>query len=134
MWASRAPFLLALWSLEVRAVAEQTPPAIAFKPASESAAPGMGQWIFAVLACGLLLGLLLWLIRRTGGRLAIGAQRRRGIKIVERAPLTANVCLVTVEYEGRKLLLATGAAHTTCLRDDPIQAIGVPRIVEGGDA
>jgi hypothetical protein len=94
---------------------------IPFKPESASDLPGIGQWLVAALACAAVLLLLLWLLKKHGGRFGIAPlSTQRGVRVVDRTALHGGVVLATVEYGGRRLLIATGASHTTCLRDDPI--------------
>ena len=114
------------WSLAAQA---QTP--ISFKQESAGDMPGLGQWLVATLACVALLVLLLWLLKKHGGRIGVPrASSARRLRVVERTALHGGVVLATVEYEGRRLLIATGASHTTCLRDDPVAATPIAGVTE----
>ncbi|HSW06370.1 flagellar biosynthetic protein FliO [Aquabacterium sp.] len=109
---------------------------IPFKTEAATQLPGSGQWLGAILACLVLLAVLLWFLKRHGPKVAarwgtpIARTGGRRIRIVERTALSAGVSLVAIEYDGRKLLLASGSSHTTCLRDEPMAACA-PGIEEG---
>jgi Flagellar biosynthesis protein, FliO len=101
---------------------------IPFKTEAGTQLPGSGTWLGAVLACLFLLVALLWFLKRHGPKIAgrwgtpLARTGSRRIRIVERTALSAGVWLIAIEYDGRKLLLASGSSHTTCLRDEPLAA------------
>jgi flagellar biogenesis protein FliO len=97
--------------------------ALPFKPAED---PGLPSGLALVL-CAMALGAALYLLRRRGGKLAVGWKRQGGLlDVVESRALGPQAQLHIVRYGGRQLLLSVGPTGTQCLRDDPIDAGATP--------
>ena len=92
-----------------------------FKTAPAADLPSASEWLLALLLCAALLMGLLWLLRRRQGKLQWGRQAQL-LKVLDRQALSAQVQLVVLQYQGRRLLLSVGPAGTQCLRDDPDDA------------
>jgi hypothetical protein len=98
--------------------------AIPFKPAEDPGLPSGPQWGLAIVLCALALGAALYLLRRRGGKLAVGWKRQGGLlDVVESRALSPQAQLHVVRYGSRQLLLSVGPAGTQCLRDDPVDSI-----------
>lgn len=116
-----------LWAQAGVCWAQASAPSIPFRSAVAGESPAPQQWLVAVLGGALLLGGLLYLLRRFGGRLPrLAATPHRHLKVLERTGLANGVQLVVVEYDQRRLLLAVSATGAVSLRDDPLAEAPLP--------
>jgi len=100
------------------------PAAIPFRSANDGVGPAPGQWLLAVLACAMVLGVAIVLLRRFGTRLKVMPSTGKRVRVIERTGVANGVQLVVVEYESRRLLLSVSPTGATCLRDDPALPAG----------
>ena len=63
--------------------------------------------------CVVALVVLVAVLKRYGRQLRVSGFGTKEVQILEKSPLGPGT--------HRRLLLATGASHTRCLRDDPLE-------------
>ena len=123
-----APALaVALWVGAGLAWGQASAPSIPFRSAMSGETPEPQQWLLAVLGCALLLVGLIFVIRRFGARLPLRQAQQRYTTVLERTMLAQGAQLMVVEYGERRLLLSVTSAGSTCLRDDPANALEPPQ-------
>ncbi len=103
------------------AVSSGASAAIPFRTVGDAHAPAPSEWGLAILVCVVALVVLVAVLKRYGRQLRVSGFGTKEVQILEKSPLGPGTHLVVVAYRGRRLLLATGASHTRCLRDDPLE-------------
>ncbi len=101
--------------------AADTASGIPFKAPAADAGPSLAQWSWAVLVCGLALGLALWWLRRRGSWPTATAGSARPLQVLQREPLGPGSQLLVVRYGQRQLLLLQGPQGASCIKDEPYE-------------